>query len=190
MKKNLLLAIFLLTISVVATPAQANPEQSILSARDQFSDIKNRSIELERMKREADKRPVGKDLMPKFPEIKEDFEQLQKINSEVFKLTSVETPINYVTVFKFVSEINRRAIRLKLNLFSAEPKAKNKQQIVDESQDIKILLINLNKFIKSFVHSSIFQNIKVVNPEDSFKAQKDLENVINVSNTIKVKTKN
>ncbi len=190
MIKKLLLAIFLFAVSAAATPAQINPEQAILNAREQFFDIKNRSIELERMKRDSHKRPVSRDVTRKFPAIKENFEQIQKINSDVFKLTSVKTPIDYAVVLKFVSEINRRAIRLKSNLFSAETKMKSKQEIVAEPQDIKTLLVDLDKCINSFVHSSIFQNVKLVNSEDSRKAQKDLETVINVSNAIKVKTKN
>ena len=89
MIKEILLAIFLIVVSVAATPAQMNPEQAVKNARDQFSDIKNRSMELERMKREINKRPSDEDYTIKFPEIKEDFEKIQKTNSKVIKLTAV-----------------------------------------------------------------------------------------------------
>lgn len=190
MTKKLVLAIFLLTVSVAATPAQNTPEQAILEARDQFSDIKNRSIELERTKRDAYKQRVSNDSTLKFPEIKEDFEQIQNVNSDLFKLISAATPVDYAAVFKFVSEINRRAVRLKSNLFSAETNTKNKRQIAAAPQDIKTLAVDLDKSINDFVHSSIFQNVKLVNTEDSLKAQKDLETVINLSSAIKIKTKN
>jgi len=194
MIKKLVLMIFLLGVSAALTPAQANPDQAIANARDEFFGIKNRSIEMERMKREAYKRPVSADFTLKFTEIKEDFEQIQKINSDFLRLTAVKTPINHRAILKFVSEINHRAIRLRSNLFPAETKqkkeAKNKQQTAVESQEIKILLDALDESINSFVHNSIFQNINIVNSTDSLKAQKDLETIINVSNSIKVKTKN
>jgi hypothetical protein len=190
MKEKLFLAIFLLAGFIGSTSAQSNPEQAILSARDEFFNIKSRSIELERTKRDASKRPLDKDSPGKFPEIKEDFEQIQKLNNSVLQLNSAEAPLNYQVVLKFVSEINRRAVRLRLNLFSAESKAKNKQHTAAASQDIKTLLADLDKFINKFAHSSIFQNTKLVNSEDSLKAQKDLETVIAVSNSIKAKTKN
>ena len=190
MMRKLFLAIFLLTVSAAATWAQVSPEQSIINARDQFFDIKNRSIELERTKREGYKRPVGDDSAMKFPEIKEDFERIQRLNSDLFELTSVKAPIDNAAVLKFVAEINRRAGRLKSNLFTTERETKNKGQITPESKDIKRLLSDLDKFINSFVHSSIFQNIKLVNSEDSLKAQKDLETVISISNAIKGKAKN
>lgn len=183
-------ALFLTGVFVAAAQAQSNPEQAILAARDEFSNIKNRSIELERMKREAGKRPVASDATLKFPEIKEDFEEIQKINGDVLKL-SAATPINNAAVFKFVAEINHRAAHLKSNLFPAEAKSKNnRQQSAVESTNVKTLLTDLDKSIDSFVHSSIFQNLHFVVSADSLKAQKDLENVIKISGAIKAKTKN
>lgn len=190
MIEKLFLAIFLLGGFGVATPAQSTPEQAILNARDEFSKIKIRSVELERVKREASKRPLNNETSPKFPEIKEDFEQIQKLNGSLLELSSVQTPLNHSAVLKSVSEISRRAIRLRSNLFPAEPKAKNKVQTTVESQDMKTLLADLDKFINIFAHNPMFQNTKLVNSEDSLKAQKDLETVIVVSNSIKAKTKN
>jgi hypothetical protein len=91
MKKQLLLAILPLVLSVVSTSAQGGLEQAAKNARDQFSDIKNRSIELERMKREANKRPASDNSAPGFPEVKEDFEQIQKINSDFLQPTVIKT---------------------------------------------------------------------------------------------------
>ncbi len=194
MMKKFLITFLLLGVSVAATLAQSTAEQAVKNARDRFSDIKNRSIEMERIKREANKRTVGENFTLKFSEIKEDFERIQKINDDLLRLTAAETPPNYPTVLKFVSEVNRRAARLQSNLFPAEPElkkeAKNKQPISDESPKVKTLLAALDKSINSFVHSSLFQNINLVNTADSLKAQKDLETVINVSSAIKAKIKN
>lgn len=194
MMKNLLLTIFLLGACVAVTPAQSKADQTIANARDEFFDIKNRSIDMERMKREAYKLKFSENFTLKFPEIKEDFEQIQKINDELFKLTAAKSPLNHSAVSKFVSEISRRAARLRSNLFPTESEqkkeAKNKQPIIAEQQNVKTLLAALDKSINSFVHSSIFQNINLVNSTDSLKAQNDLETIINVSSQIKAKMKN
>ena len=194
MMRKFLLTIFLLGAFVAATPAQSKADQTIANARDEFFDIKNRSIEMERMKREAYKLKFSENFTLKFPEIKEDFERIQKINDELLKLTAAKTSLNNSTVSKFVSEINRRAARLRSNLFPAEPErkkeAKNKQPISVESKDVRTLLAVLDESINSFVHSSLFQNINLVNMADSLKAQKDLEAIINASSTIEAKTKN
>lgn len=193
MIQKLILVIFLLSFSTAAFFAQTNPEQALIKAREQVSDIKKRSVELERIKREAGKRSISENLTLKFPEIKEDFEQIQKISFNVHKLTTDKTTINYLGILKSVSEIKRRAERLRSNLFTTDPEENNvtkkDPQNTDEIRDIKILIDDLNKAIDSFVHSSIFQNINLVNSNDSVKAQKDLENVIIISALIKAKSK-
>lgn len=191
--KQLFLAFFLLIVCVAAITAQSAAEQAVKNARDQFSNIKNRSIDLERVKRDANKRPATDSSAPRFPKIKEDFEEIQKLGVEALRLTEMRAPVNYAAVLKYVSEINQRAARLKSNLFSAEPEhereTKNKQQIKVEPPDIKTLLENLDKSIYSFARNSIFQNVILVNSQDSLKAQNDLETVIKISSSIKEKAK-
>lgn len=192
MINKLFFSFLLLNVFVVALSAQINPEQAILSAKDQFFDIKNRSIEMERLKREAAKPSAKEDLSSNFPQIKKDFEEIQKVNDNLFQATSEKAPINYSAVLKYVSEINQRASRLKSILFTTEPDEKKElkqKPETDESRDLKTLLQTLDKSLNSFVHNSMFQNLKLVNPTDSIKAQKDLENVIYFSNAIKAKTK-
>jgi hypothetical protein len=194
MMKQLLLTITIFAVSAGVTSAQNSIEAAAKNARDKFSDVKNRSIELERMKRAANKRPGSDQSTPKFPEIKEDFEEIQKINGTIQDLAADKSPINYAAVLKFVSEINRRAARLKSNLFSVESvekrDTKNKRSSVVDSPEIPVLLGALDKSIDNFVHSSLFQNVNlVVNLQDSLKAQEDLETVIEISFSIKGKAK-
>ena len=193
MTKQMLSAIFLLTAAIVVTPAQSSADQAAKNARDRLIESKTRSAELERMKRETYNRPANDYSASRFPEIKDDFEQMQKLNDQIFQLTAEKTPLHFDTILKFVSDINHRALRLNSNLFSTEykikPESKNKQQPV-EPQEIKLLLKTLDSSLNSFVHNSIFRNIKIVNSEDSLKAQKDLEIVIKISFEIKAKAKN
>lgn len=192
--KQLNITFLLLGAFVAATPAQSTAEQAAKNARDRFSDIKIRSIEMERMKREANKPTVKENFTLRFPEIKEDFERIQKINDDLFKSSAAKTPLDNSAVSKSVSEINRRAVRLRSNLFSTEAEQKketrNKLLINTDLPDVKTLLAALDKSINRFVHSSLFQNINVVNMADSLKAQKDLETVIDISSRIKAKIKN
>ena len=193
MIKHIFLTIFLLVVSAAAIPAQNNVEQSIKNARDQFSDIKTRSVEIERMKRDANKKATNDVSTAKFSEIKKDFEQIQKINMDLVQMTAAKSPVNYAAALNFVSEINRRAARLNSNLFPAEDKQKKdagKKQLVVESQDLKALFDALDKSINSFAHNPIFQNINFVNLHDSLTAQNDLEAVIKISFSIKEKVKN
>jgi hypothetical protein len=193
MTKFFFIAIFALAVFTYAAPAQMNPEQAVLSAREQFSNIKNRSMELERVKRESYKRPAGNIYVAKFPAIKEDFESIQKLNDAVVKLIAAKTSFDFAAVGKYVEQINQRAIRLKSNLFSDKPaQKKNAKEIQSETaapREIRTLLADLDKFVVSFVHSPIFQNLNVVNSTDSQKAQKGLEEIITLSHVIKLQTK-
>lgn len=190
--KRLLFALFLLCVSVVAIAAQTNPEQAARNARDQFSDIKNRSIELERMKRSANQPIVNSNPTRNFPEIKEDFEKIQKINSEILQPNLSKPEFNYSEISKSATEINRRAKRLRANLFPVASEnrenVKNKKQPSAESSAVETLLKSLDQSIDSFVHNSIFQNTKLVDSADSQKAQNDLETLIKLSLQIKLKT--
>ena len=149
-------------------------------------------MELERVKREASKPTLKDDFTVSFPAIKEDFERIQKLNEEVFELNSGKTPINYAAVLQAITEINHRSARLKSNLFTAVPDEKQpakNEQSVDAAQSLKNHLAELDKFVIRFTHNSIFQNINLVNPQDSLKAQDDLEEIIKVSSAIKEETK-
>lgn len=189
---KLFLVVFLFTFFAAVTNAQENPSQAVLNAQEQFFDIKKRSIELERVKREAGRRPVKNDFHLNFPKIKEDFEQIQKSNNDFFQIVAAQSPVNYAAVLKLVSEINQRADRLRSNLFSDESEEKKNsknQPTVDESDDIKLLFTALDKAVNSFAHNPMFRNLNLVNLDDSLKAQKDLETVLTISLLIKDKAK-
>lgn len=181
-------ALFFLFAVAASTSAQSTLEQAAKNARDQFTDIKNRSIEMERAKRDAARMPQSAGSTVRFPEIKEDFEKIQKINDEILRLNSGKTSLDFAAVSKRAAEINRRAARLKTNLFAAEPKQKKNAALkppAAEAHDVKRLLIDLDKAINEFVHSSIFQNIKLVDSRASLDAQNDLEAVIKITSLLK-----
>lgn len=193
MIKKILFAFFLFTVSTASASAQRTPEQSVLQARDQFFDIKKRSVEMERTKREAGKSPARKNVALKFSEIKEDFENIQKLSNRLLQSDAVKAPVNYAAVIKSVAEIKRRAVRLSSNLFldeQAEQNApKNNRPGFSETETLETLVKILDETIDRFAHNSMFQNLNLVNSSDSLKAQKDLDAVIRLAAAIKAKAK-
>ncbi len=195
MTKRILSTILLLGCFAAAASAQTKADQAAGEARDKFFDVKNRSIEIERIKREANKQTVSESFTLNFSQIKEDFERIQKINDDFLKLTAVEKPLDDSIALKLAQEINRRAARLNANLFPADSArkkpVKNKQPDDNgEPPHQKKLLAALDAAINRFVHSPLFQNINLVNPDDSLAAQKELETVIHISGALKTKPKN
>lgn len=164
-------------------PRQSNVDAEGNKIRDRLNDVKNRSIELERLKRDSNK-PAPREREAGFPEIKEDFEQIQTACDDVVKIYRAKGAINYQEIAKSAREIRRRAKRLRSNLFPAESenkKDKKELSLPVSRSKVKSLIIVLHDAIGSFTSSPIFQNLKLVDPKDSAKAETDLEQIIKVS---------
>jgi len=148
--------------------------------KDKAIEDKYRSDEIERVRREAATpkyRPAAR-----FPQIKQDFERIQ-INNELLQVTASDARLDYERISKGAADIRKRATRLKSNLFPSPSKKGRKQtgQQTEAREDLKFLLTELDKAIITFVHNPIFENTKVVNPQDSERAARELEKIINLS---------
>jgi hypothetical protein len=179
--------LFLTTIVALASAlwssanAQLPPGVGTGGRRDKSIEDKYRSDEMERVRREANTpnyRPTTR-----FPEIKEDFERIQVINSELFIVTTSDAGLDYKRVSEAAAEITKRATRLKSNLFPSASKERGKQigQQSEVREDLKSLLTGLDRAILDFVHNPMFVNTKVVNPQDSSRAERELQKIINLS---------
>jgi hypothetical protein len=163
-------------------PPPGGPDKNMKGETD---GVRERSGEIERIKRDAEKPDKKAEKRPedKFPQIKEDFERIQIVNSEV--LQAVGTP-DYGRLSEAAEELRKRATRLKSNLFAPESEKKHKGEAVEEKvqPDLKSLLSALDDALARFVSSPIFQNTKVVNPQDSAKARHDLDEIIKLSTRV------
>jgi hypothetical protein len=191
MSKRLFMAAIVAISSALLSPVMAQqrpgPPGSVPTGnpRENASDIQGRSNEMERVRRDAAQPKPDPD--PRFPEIKEDFERLQVINSGDLQAGASSEMLDYKKISNAAAEIKKRATRLKSNLFPAESEkqSKGKGQDTEDQQDLKSLLAALDRAITSFVTNPIFQNTRVVDPKDSTKARHDLETVIKLSTRIK-----
>ena len=96
------------------------------------SSIRRRSIELERVKRDAVKlRPTedSTERTIKFAEIKEDFENIQKLQSEIVKAYTTGKNINYEKIFDMFYKF--------FQMSKIEKQSCNKQKI--DSSDVEYL---------------------------------------------------
>ena len=161
--------------------AQLPPGAGTGGRRDKSIEDKYRSDEMERVRREA-VRPADRPTT-RFPQIKEDFERIQVINSDLLQAHNSNAGLDYDRISDAAAEIRKRATRLKSNLFPAASKDRTKEieQQSEERQDLKSLLTQLDEAIITFVHNPMFENTRLVNPDDSQKAERELEKVINLS---------
>lgn len=197
MKILILTLLFIAFVSVIPAFSQPNVSvtRAIEEARQRNMDMKNRSIELDRMRRQASasKTSSGENNL-KFPEIKEDFERIQIVNANSLQALSIKENPNYKTIFKAASEIKKRAFRLKSNLFpiakeNSDRESAKKDQDKFLSYNFKKLAIEVDNALFSFVSNNIFQNTKLVDLKDSQKAESDLEKIIALCSAIETKVK-
>lgn len=159
---------------------------------------KANSIEMERMKREAE-RPtetnsaVHTKAQSKFPQIKEDFEGIQIAESAIIKTYTTDKKIDYALVEISAEDIIKRTKRLDSNIF-AEPITKKEdddksKENTDKPKNLKELIVELNNAIGNFVSSPIFGNLKVVDPKVAVKTREDLFLVQELSAKISAEAK-
>lgn len=187
MIRRLLMAAVAVVAVTSLSPALAQgpgppPGGSDKSMKGEMDGVRGRSSEIERVKRDAEKpdKKAGKTPEDKFPQIKEDFERIQIVNSEVLQAGGAP---DYGRLSEAAEEMRKRAARLKSNLFAPESEKKKKGEVVEEKDqpDLKSLLSALDGALARFISSPMFQNIKVVNPQDSANAKHDLDEVIKLS---------
>ena len=210
MKKIIMLAVLVLTAGIcsniyaqaptVSTPAVSGDKD----LRD--TNIKTRSIDLERVDRDANKtgasannpakkpEAVAEDkLAAKYEEIKTDFEHIQMSQDEVIKAYQNSAKVDYAQISKSAMEINKSAMRLNSNLFpvSETPDAekelnknKKKDAAVEQSKTVRDLIVELDNSIGTFASSPMFQNLRLVDPKVSIKTKSDLQKIIELSSML------
>jgi len=153
--------------------------------------IKMRSIELERVKRDAAKvQPpeVSREQQIRFEKTKENFEKLQRLQDKIILAYTTEKEINYSKIRKAASEMREKSLWLNENLFGATPDETDEiiKSEAAEKKGVRDLIIELDAALGEFVGSAMFQNNKVVDKETSKETQLDLENVIRLSGMLSI----
>lgn len=131
MKKNLLLAIVIAIVTTLPVVAQDHGPPtggSDKNLRDSASDVKGRSNEMERVKRDIEKteKETATGAAPGFSQIKEDFERIQIVNSDTLQVNAAGPPA-YGSIAEAAAEIEKRALRLKTNLFPTKSESNQKR---------------------------------------------------------------
>lgn len=163
------------------------------SPDDYDNGIRIRSIELERVKSEsyriAAAEKAAKSRKINYSQIKEDFELLQKLQNEIVRTYVTGKQINYARISELSSKLNDRAERLDVNLsLSTEKNAKKSDKNISDPENVKDVIIVLDKAIGNFVINPVFKNLGVIEPNDAEKAQLELQNIIRLSNVLAQKS--
>lgn len=199
MKKSILATLLILITSTfvftqTAAPTDVGTPAGAGDSNLQNNDVKLRAVELDRIRREANKNAVvrrddGVEL--NFSMLKNDFEGIQLEQAKIIKAYQSGDKIDYKSMNGAAAKITEMTIRLKANLFSSnvdpqDSKYDSKDSEVTQSTDakkksVRNMIVDLDNAIGELIINTMFQNLKVVNPVLSRKAEKDLDDIIRFS---------
>ena len=195
MKNFSLLIAIILSVNVYVSAQQNTPAGAGDSdLRD--NNVRMRSNELERMKRDANKSNAGDnnvitdDIEKKYPEIKEDFEGMQLSQSKIIKAYKTGENIDYKTIEDMSEKIKEHAERLDSNLFTDVLKKEDDEETKDKESSetsVRDMIVELDNAIGDLITSKMFLNLRVVEIELAKKTRADLVRVIMASQTLNKK---
>lgn len=171
-----------------STPAN-DPNDPVNQERTNKTDMRNREWLLGNNRKPVRKPGLGPQESAA-PQIREDFERIQFINREMMKSVFADNMIDNKQILKTISEIKKRASRLRTNLAYPEPDSSQtgNDVAIQNDADIKLSLARLDKSIMSFVMNPIFQlKQQIVEAELAKKAIGDLRDVVDQSDRIRKK---
>ena len=163
--------------------------------------IKTRSIDLERVDRDAagtNSAPTSPNvgvedkLAAKYTEIKTDFEQIQLSQDAIIKAYQGSGKVDYAQISKSAAEMNKSSQRLDSNLFPGkisensdvgdlDKEKKNEKTEPNPSKSVRDLIVELDNTIGSFAASTMFQNLRLIDPKVAIKTRLDLKRITDLS---------
>lgn len=187
MKKSGLLVSCILVFAVDIIAQLPRPVPVVEMEIRSGSSIKMRSAELERVKRESNRISAddSKENLLKFEEIKEDFENIQKLQSKVVRVYTTGKTIDFNKIGELSSEISKKAVRLERNLFEQRSEKTVNDKYL-ERKKVRDLIIELDGAIGNFTSGQIFKNIKLVDTENAQKSQDQLRKIIKLSGKLSI----
>lgn len=151
------------------------------------SDVRMRSVEMERVKREANKGGaqgslINGEVESKFKQIKEDFEGIQISQAAIVKAYTTGASIDYALIETSAKDVRKRAKRLDRNIFVEDIEIEGgKREKEEKKTAIKDMIVELDNMIGSFVANKMFGNLKVVDQAVAKGAKADLTKIIKLS---------
>ena len=162
------------------------PPKPIVETEIRENSDRFRGIELERIKREA--RKPGPDMSElerevRFLETKKRFENIQKHQSAIIRAYTTGETINYSQISESANDMTRDGLWLDVNLFGAE---NTEPETLKESEglhreDVRDLIIRLDKALGRFVQSPVFKPSTVLDKKMFQEAQQRLREVVSLS---------
>lgn len=193
-----LFAIFFCEIGFVISLTAINVDAQ--AGRSVPTNVERRVDQLNRQSEEAERDNLATDLKrpsdkrkPKATasEIQRDFKGLQAGYNQIVLLMAAKGALNYDLVMVAIVDIKKCALHLKDSLALPEPDREKTGESSDgaNAEQMEGSLVALRKHIYSFVTNPTFESAAVLNVAEAAKARRDLERIIELSDTIKKRSR-
>ncbi len=192
-------------LTFAAAPAQPTPaqqggpvvqdrreRQQQREATRRFEDFQRRQFALKMLGKQVGRPDEPTEPQMALAQIKEDFWRLQVVDREMSPMALPGVALDAKFVANSATEIRKRAGRLKFNLMLPEAEKGNKLaawEVVADAEQLKPSLAVLSEMIVRFVNNPMFQSANTVGADLGAKAQRDLEDIIELSDRIKRSSK-
>ena len=178
--------ILVFTLTVVAGSAAQSSRRDIERAENE-RDLELRSWNLRIIQLQHDRQKSHKPLPRQaLAQLQDDFVHLQIANKSMLRAVLIDQKFDPKFIGKSVTEIRKRAERLNTNLALPDTEA-----IVETSdaemnaEQLKRSVVQLGRVVFSFVDNPFFKEASVVDTQQTAKARRDLEEIIQLSERIK-----
>lgn len=122
---------------------------------------------------------------PSLALLREDYVRLQVINNDLAQAISTSETFDLKFVCNAANEIRKRASRLKTTLALPEPENAEPLEVTVEADQHRLALERLDRLVLKFVRNPIFRTPRLIDVEESSTAQRELEEIIELSDQIK-----
>ncbi|HJU56546.1 MAG TPA: hypothetical protein VJ715_18315 [Pyrinomonadaceae bacterium] len=179
----------LLFLAPGALHAQETSTQAMRDARRNELESRQRALRsLENLNKKGQKARATQAQQLAFQQFKEDFQTLQEANFNLLDALATGPVPDYGQVKKQAGEIKKRASSIKTSLVLPESEKDDKtgkREAAANNEALKAEVIALDAAVQSFVTSPIFQELGVLDANNSVKARGDLETIIRLSEQIR-----
>lgn len=184
---KILTLLLILSGGALVAHAQVSPTPVINNEVRDPTSIRMRSVEFERIERESQQ---GGNRSPlwgsehKFAVIREDFENIQKIQSEIVEAYTAGETVELKKLSRLAGEMAKKAVRLESNLFGQATKQKRQPQTDFVTKSMRDLIITLDNEIGEFVQDPIFTDLRLFDAKASEKSQAALGRIVKLAEAL------
>ena len=179
------MTIIVFAITAVAGIAAQSARDIERAENERDLDLRSWNLRILQLQHDKEKnhKPLPRQALA---QLQDDFAQLQVANRSMLRAVLIDNTVDPKSIAKSVSEIRKRAERLNTNLAlpSTEGTVESSDAEINADQ-LKPSVVKLRRLIFSFIDNPFFKEASVVDTQQTAKARRDLEDIINLSERIK-----